>query len=336
MRRLVPKRDKHVRRKLLVLVLVLVAVLTATGVAAAANSGFSPQNAHSPNAHRINQAYWLIFGFTAVIFVIVETALVVFIVRYRSRGRARTVDGAQLHGHARIEIIWTAIPIAIIVVIFSFVFYKLPGISGPPKASASNGPVQIRVDAHQFYWQFTYPNGAVSIDQLHLPVGRVADLSINSEDVIHSWWIPQLGGKTDAIPGKTNHTWYRPDKIGTYMGQCAEFCGLYHERMLALTVVTSEADYRRFVNGGATTALGKAEWLGTCAKCHGALGQGGYGPPLASNPILTQPAGLEAIIHNGRGLMPDVGNNWTPQQLHALEGYLKAHVYKAGSATGGG
>src|SRR5439155_17902481 len=131
-------------------------------------------------------------------------------------------------------------------------------------------------------------------------------------------------------------TWYRRGKIGTYMGQCAEFCGLYHERMLALTVVTSEADYQRFGHGGAATQLGKAEWLGTCAKCHGPQGQGGYGPPLANNPILIQNSGLEAIIHDGRGLMPDVGNNWTTQQLRALEAYVKAHVYKAGGATSGG
>ncbi len=190
------------RRKLLVLALVGVAVLATAGLAAAANGGFTPQHAHSPNAHRITQAYWLILGFTVAIFVLVETALVVFIVKYRSRGRGRSVEGAQLHGHTRLELIWTAIPIAIIVVIFSFVFYKLPGISDAPKASAAGPNLAITVDAHQFYWQFTYPNGATSIDELHLPVGRVAELTIRSEDVAHSWWIPQLGGKTDAIPGQ--------------------------------------------------------------------------------------------------------------------------------------
>jgi cytochrome c oxidase subunit II len=323
-----------VRRKLLVLGLVVVAVLAACGVAAAANGGFTPQHAHSPNAHRINQAYWLIAGFTALIFLLVETALVVFIVRYRSRGRARTVDGSQLHGNQRLEIIWTAIPITIIVIIFSFVFYKLPGISDAPKASAAGPNLKITVDAHQFYWQFTYPNGAVSIDELHLPVGRVAELTIRSEDVAHSWWIPQLGGKTDAIPGKVNHTWYQPAKIGTYFGQCAEFCGLFHERMLSRAVVTSEADYEAFVSTGAAKQLGKAEWQGVCAKCHGMQGEGDYGPALASNPILTQAAGLEDIVVHGRLRMPDVGNTWTPEQLRALEAYLKTNVYKGASSGG--
>jgi cytochrome c oxidase subunit 2 len=323
-----------VRRKLLVLALVGVAVLATAGLAAAANGGFTPQHPHSPNAHRITQAYWLILGFTVAIFVLVETALVVFVVKYRSRGRGRTVEGAQLHGHTRLELIWTAIPIAIIVVIFSFVFYKLPGISDAPKASAAGPNLAITVDAHQFYWQFTYPNGATSIDELHLPVGRVAELTIRSEDVAHSWWIPQLGGKTDAIPGKVNHTWYEPGKTGTFVGQCAEFCGLFHERMLARVVVTSGAEYQSFVSAGAAKQLGKAEWQGVCAKCHGMQGQGDYGPAISSNPTLTQRSGLEDVVRNGRGKMPAVGDNWSTAQLRALETYLKSSVYK-GAASGG-
>jgi cytochrome c oxidase subunit 2 len=326
---------RRLRRTLLVLGLGVLAVLVAAGAAAAANGGFTPQHAHSPNAHRINQAYWLIVGFTVAIFVIVEAALVVFIVKYRSRGRGRTTEGSQLHGHTRIELIWTAIPVVIIVIIFSFVFYKLPGIADAPKASAAGGNLEVTVDAHQFYWQFTYPNGAVSIDELHLPVGRVAELTIRAEDVAHSWWIPQLGGKTDAIPGKVNHTWYEPGKTGTFYGQCAEFCGLFHERMLARVVVTSEAEYTSFVSRGAAKQLGKATWQGVCAKCHGMQGQGDYGPAIVSNPTLVDRAGLDAIVRNGFGKMPAVGNNWTPAQLDALVSYVKASVYKGAAASGG-
>src|SRR4029079_13447032 len=106
---------RHLARTLPVPGLGVRAVLVAAGAAAAANGGFTPQHAHSPNAHRINQAYWLITGFTVAIFVRVETARVVFLVKYRSRGRSRTVEGSQLHGHTRIELIWTAIPVVIIV-----------------------------------------------------------------------------------------------------------------------------------------------------------------------------------------------------------------------------
>ncbi|HET6945205.1 MAG TPA: cytochrome c oxidase subunit II [Gaiellaceae bacterium] len=322
------------RRRLFVLGLLGFVVLATASVAAAANGGFTPQHAHSPNAQRINQAYYVVLAFTAAIFLIVETLLVMFIWRYRSRGRPRTVDGGQVHGNNRLEIIWTLIPVGIISVIFGFVFYKLPGISGPPTAHAAN-PLEVKLDAHQFYWQFTYPNGAVSIDELHLPVGRVVKIDINSEDVNHSWWIPQLGGKTDAIPGRTNHIWYQPDKIGTYYGQCAEFCGLFHERMLARAIVTSEADYESFVRTRAAKELGKAEWEGVCAKCHGPQGEGDYGPAIAANPTLVQPSGLENIVRNGRGLMPAVGNNWTQAQFRALETYIKASVYKGASTSGG-
>jgi cytochrome c oxidase subunit II len=325
-----------VRRKLLALAVVGVAVLATAGIAAAANGGFTPQHAHSPNAHRINDAYWLVMGFTVAIFILVEGLLVAFIVKYRSRGRSRTIEGSQVHGHSRIEVVWTAIPLVIITIIFGFVFYKLPGISSAPKASASSGAdIAIKVDAHTFYWQFTYPNGATSIDELHLPVGKVAELSIHSEDVNHSWWIPQLGGKTDAIPGRTNHTWYQPDKTGTFYGQCAEFCGLFHERMLGRVVVTSEADYQSFVSAGAAKELGKAEWVGVCAKCHGMQGEGDYGPPLASSPTITQPATLESLLHKGGILMPAVGNNWSREQFRALESYLKTSIYKGASTSGG-
>jgi cytochrome c oxidase subunit 2 len=323
-----------VRRRLFVLGLLGFVVLATASVAAAANGGFTPQHAHSPNAQRINQAYYVVLAFTAAIFLIVETLLVMFIWRYRSRGRPRTVDGGQVHGNNRLEIIWTLIPVGIISVIFGFVFYKLPGISGPPTAHAAN-PLEVKLDAHQFYWQFTYPNGAVSIDELHLPVGRVVKIDINSEDVNHSWWIPQLGGKTDAIPGRTNHIWYQPDKIGTYYGRCAEFCGLFHERMLARAIVSSEADYESFVRTRAAKELGKAEWEGVCAKCHGPQGEGDYGPAIAANPTLVQASGLENIVRNGRGLMPAVGNNWTQQQFRALEAYIKASVYKGASTSGG-
>jgi mono/diheme cytochrome c family protein len=104
--------------------------------------------------------------------------------------------------------------------------------------------------------------------------------------------------------------------------------------MLARVVVTSEADYRSFVSSGAAKQLGKAEWVGVCAKCHGMQGQGDYGRAIASNPILLQRTSLEQIVRHGRLRMPGVGNDWTTEQMRALEAYLKSSVYKG--ATGGG
>jgi cytochrome c oxidase subunit II len=320
-----------VRRFLLISGLFALVCLALAGIAFAGNGGFAPEPAHSPNAHRITDAYWLIFGFTAAVFVLVESLLVLFVVKYRSRTRDRRVEGLQVHGNTRIEIIWTLIPVLIIAVIASFVFYKLPGISDVPVAKSQR--LNIRVDAHQFYWQFTYPNGAISIGELHVPVNKVVYLDLHAQDVIHSFWVPQLAGKTDAIPGRTNHTWFQADKTGTFHGNCAELCGIYHAKMPITVISETQAQYAAFV-AKAPSQLGRMEFQGACQTCHGIGGTGGYGPALAGNPLVQQPGGIETIVRNGRigrGVMPPVGRGWSKAQMDALTAYLKQHLKEAPS-----
>ena len=320
------------RRKLLpVLAFAVAATLLGAGAAAAANGGFAPLPPASPNAQGIKTAYWWIFGFTAAIFVLVETLLVLFVVKYRSRGRARTVDGAQVHGHTRLELIWTAGPVIILAIIAVVVFSELPGIRNAP---AATNPLRITVEGHQYYWQFDYPNGVRSIEELHVPADRVVYLDVVSSDVVHSWWIPALGGKIQAIPGRTNTTWFQANRTGSFIGQCAELCGLYHAWMKARVIATSEQDYETWLATAAHTKLGQEEFQGVCATCHGLSGQGGYGPKISDNPLLTQPAGLEAIIEHGRGKMPAVADTWTPEQIKALESYVSKHIY-TGASSGG-
>lgn len=307
--------------------------LATAGAAAAANGGFTPQFAHSPNTHHTNTAYYVILGFTSVIFVIVESALVLFIWKYRSRGRARTVEGHQLHGATKLEIIWTIVPVIILAVIGTVVFIELPSITGAP-ASAENR-LQITVEGHQFYWQFDYPNGARTINDLHVPVGEAVELKVISSDVVHSWWIPQLAGKIQAIPGRTNHIWFQADRPGTYYGQCAELCGPFHAAMKARVIATSQAEYQSFLSSQTPADLGKAEYQGVCATCHGMQGQGGYGKVLSSSSLVTQQSALAQIVRNGRNKMPPVGNTWTDAQIAALAAYTKSHIYK-GASTGGG
>jgi cytochrome c oxidase subunit 2 len=322
----------RVRRKLSFVIVVALTVLATAGIAAAANGGFTPEFAHSPNAHRINTAYWVVLAFTSVIFLIVEGALVVFVWKYRGRGRPRTAEGSQVHGHTRLEVIWTVIPVVILAVIGIVVFYELPAISNAPAAA---NPVRITVEGHQFYWQFDYPNGSRSINDLHVPVGQVVLLTVKSYDVVHSWWIPQLGGKIQAIPGRTNHIWFKADRTGTYYGQCAEFCGLYHEAMDARVIASTDADYRTYISSTVASDLGRAEFQGACATCHGMQGQGGYGPNLAQSPLLKQRSGLINIVRNGGIKMPAVGDSWTKAQLTALFQYAKSHVFKGASTSGG-
>ena len=321
--------SRRVRRKLPVVLFVAFAVLATAGTAAATNGGFTPESSHSANAFRTTTAYYVILGFTAAIFVLVESLLVIFVWKYRGRGRPRTAEGAQVHGHTRLELIWTVIPVIILAVIGGLVFYELPGISNAP---AATNAVHVTVEGHQYYWQFDYPNGARSITELHVPVGTVVDLDIKSPDVIHSWWIPELGGKIQAIPGRTNHFWFKADAQGVYVGQCAELCGLYHEAMRARVIVTSSAQYQTYVSSIVKSDLGRSEFTGVCATCHGMSGQGAYGPNLSNNPLLTQTAGLESIVRNGRGRMPAVGDTWTNAQMQALAAYVKRHVYKGATS----
>jgi cytochrome c oxidase subunit 2 len=264
--------------------------------------------------------------------VLVDATLVLCVVTYRGRGRPRLTPGAQVHGHARIEIIWTVVPAVILAVIAAFVFYELPGIKNLPAASAA-GRQNIRIDAHQFYWQFTYPNGAVSIDELHVPVGAAVPITVVSGDVAHSWWVPALAGKIDAIPGQTNHSWFQAKKAGRFPGKCAEFCGIFHTSMDMSVIAESQTEYEAFL-AKAPTELGKAEFEGVCSKCHGLAGKGDYGPALAGNGLVADAGTIGTIVRNGRGKMPAVGKTWTDTQMKALTDYLKQHVANGGAGGG--
>ena len=160
--------------------------------------------------------------------------------------------------------------------------------------------------------------------------------------MIHSWWIPALGGKIQAIPGRTNHTWFQATKQGSFTGQCAELCGVYHAQMLATVQSESRQAYQHYLATWHQT-IGKQIWTGVCATCHGNLGQGGYGPAIANNSLLIQKGALAGIVHNGfvgaTGAMPPVGDTWTQDEMDALAAYVKKNIYKSapsGGTTSGG
>src|SRR4029453_6964145 len=236
-----------VRRSVFVLSVAFALVLA--GTANAGNGGIAPPSPASPDAANIRDIYWLIFAVTAGIFVLVGGVVCVVFVRSRSRGRSRDVDGAQVHGHTNLELAWTAGPVVILAVIAGFVFWKVSDIeatSGFPNEQ-SQARDQTTIDAHQFYWEFVYPNGAISVDKLRVPYNRKVRLRIISSDVAHSWWVPKLGGKLDAIPGRTNFLTLRPTRLGTFPGQCAELCGIQHAAMLAQVEVLPADEYDSWV-----------------------------------------------------------------------------------------
>ena len=323
-----------VRRKLFLACLSLLALaFVLTGSAMAGNGGIAPP-AETPQAGRIKDLYWIVLGITGVIFVLVEGALILFVVQYRNRGRPRTDEGPQIRGHTRLELIWTAIPVVIMIVIMSLVFYKLQGIKNIPDATAAGEKLTVEVEGRQFYWRYRYPNGAVSVNELRLPAGRPVELEVTApaNDVIHSWWVPAVAGKMDAIPGKVNYLRFEAPQPGTYKGQCAEFCGIQHALMLAQVRSVPPAEFDSWLNtqlqGG--EELGRQTFEGACAPCHGLSGQGLIGPPLEGNATLADREQLEQLLENGKNAMPPVGRGWDQAQRDALLEYVQREF------TGGG
>jgi cytochrome c oxidase subunit 2 len=215
-----------------------------------------PERGGSKNASDIAELYALILVMATIVFLGVEGTLLWFLIRFKAR-RGRVA--AQIHGNTRLEIGWTVGAAVILVFITVVTFIKLPGIKNPPASDIdANGAkvasttlfastdqpappkgakLNIVVDGQQYVWRFQYPQVAnkvvFSYEEMVVPVGMTVTLDITADDVAHSWWIPKLGGKMDALPGYTNHTWFKADKPGTFNGQCAELCGRNHANMLA-------------------------------------------------------------------------------------------------------
>ena len=227
----------------------------------------TPKTGGSPNADQIHSLYLIILYIAAVVFVIVEGALVYSVYKFRAK-KVRTA--AQIHGNTRLEIGWTIAAAVILLVLTVVTFVKLPSILNPPNSSAPflesslaqpsppNGKkLTICVQGRQYIWRYVYgaacehnpftPKLPYSYQEMVVPAGTVVVLSISSIDVIHSWWVPSLGGKVDAVPGYTTYTWFKAKGPALYHGQCAQLCGRQHAFMTALVQVVSPADYQAWL-----------------------------------------------------------------------------------------
>jgi cytochrome c oxidase subunit 2 len=326
----------------------LLAVFAALALAAGAFAagGLTPQSSDSPNAAGIHRSYLLV-GFVALgVFLLVEGVLIAFVIKFRRGKRTRLDDGPQIHGSTKLELIWTVAPAILLAAIASFVLATLPKIRDIPSANAAGGRLDVTVEGHQFYWLFKYPNQAIGFDEMLAPTGKNVKLSVvaPAKDVIHSWWVPKLGGKVDAIPGRTNFTWYRAPAPGTYVGQCAELCGVQHAMMRNSVRVVQQAEYDAYVArqkqllDSKSKEFGRQEWDHVCAKCHrlDPAADRLIGPNLGANPLLLETEGLGNLVRNGRGEMPPVGANWSDAQVEALVAYTKTVVKVNGSGVNGG
>jgi len=266
----------HSRPRRRVFALTLLAALAgALALATGASADFiTPESGGgSKNAESIDTLYKYILAVATVVFVGVEGTLLYSLVRFRAR---KDAVPAQIRGNTRLEIGWTLGAAVILVVLAVVTFVMLDDIRNPPNSDADGFPtgrvvnvqnasayqprppsgraLNIEVNGQRYVWRYTYPDGddnvlnnAFNYETLVVPTKTTVTLTIKAQDVAHSWWIPKLGGKADAIPGHTNFTWFKVQEPGTFRGQCAELCGRNHADMLAKVVAIEPAEFKTWL-----------------------------------------------------------------------------------------
>jgi cytochrome c oxidase subunit II len=226
----------------------------------------TPKSGGSPNANQIHSLYMVVLILAGVVFVIVEGALAYSVFKFRAK---KNRVAAQIHGNTRLEIGWTVAAALILLVLTVVTFIKLPSIVNAPNSDPSglvlsasvtqptppNGKkLTVCIQGRQFIWRYTYGNDCLndsfnsklpySFTTMVVPEHTTVVLAIQSTDVIHSWWIPSMGGKVDAVPGYTTYTWFKALHTGTFRGQCAQLCGTNHAAMIAFVRVVTPAQYK--------------------------------------------------------------------------------------------
>jgi cytochrome c oxidase subunit II len=258
----------HSARAALIAVACLALVLALVLPATAGADLLTPEAGPSENAVKTDTLYKVVFIIGIVVIGLVWAALFYMLFRYRAgRGRPSRRLPRQISGNTALELGWTIGASAIVVALTIITYIFLPDIrdpapSGPGAVAEARGQyaalnqppppggkaIEIQVSGQQFLWRYQYPNGTFSFQEMVVPRDQTVVLKIKANDVVHSWWIPELGGKQDAVPGYTNETWFKATKNGVFDGQCAEFCGAGHPAMTAKVRVVDPADYTQWVD----------------------------------------------------------------------------------------
>jgi cytochrome c oxidase subunit II len=259
-------RSRRRNRRLLALLACVAAVAALLTLAPSALADvFTPESGGSKNADDIDSLYKIVLYISIPIFLLVEGVLLYSLIKFRQRRGGP--EPVQIRGNSQLELGWTvgAAVVLVILAVTTFLYLggiKNPAASGPdglasgvqvasidqpaPPAGKSK-PLTIRVNGQQYVWRFQYPGGDFSYFQMVVPTNTTVVLKITSSDVAHSWWIPKLGGKADAVPGHTNETWFKITKPGVYKGQCAELCGQGHADMRGQVLAVSPTQYTSFI-----------------------------------------------------------------------------------------
>src|SRR5262245_55802659 len=237
---------------------------------------FAPE---STPARSIFDLSMFVLTVTGLIFVVVSSLLIYAVVKFRANAQEPTREPAQVYGSTQIELAWTVIPVLVVIVLFLATARVIHGIQDAPKPPTA---LDVTVIGHQFWWEFRYPTlGVVTANELHVPVSDPARptptfLRLTSADTDHSFWIPQLAGKTDLIPNRVNEMWMDPEQPGVYLGQCAQYCGTQHAKMLLRVIVDTADDFAAWVRTQQQAAVqdervaaGRRVFETTaCVNCH--------------------------------------------------------------------
>jgi cytochrome c oxidase subunit II len=324
------------------------AVAVGLALLASACVGANPQTSWEPASEYAIEGkdlFQYIIYLGILVGVLVEGALIFAAIRFRRKPGDRLPP--QIHGNTLVEVTWTSVPAIILLAIMVPTIQTIFRTQAPAPADA----FQVHVIGHQFWWEFQYPDsGVVTADEVHIPVGRTVNFQLHSADVIHSFWIPALGGKRDAFPSHLNYIWLTPNTVGEFPGQCFQLCGYSHGNMRMKAFVQTQADFDAWVAAqqqpAATPAPGSDAEQGAtlftqkgCVACHtinGTAAQGNVGPNLthlasrttiAGGILPNTTEGLHTWLHDPPAvkpgsIMPNL--NLSDDEIRLLTAYLQS------------
>ena len=317
----------------------------------AANAKIPPSNTFAPvssPASEISSLALFVLSVTGAIFLIVAGLLVYSLIRFRSRPDDHPHEPPQIYGSNPIEFAWTTVPVLIV---FALILITVRTIYSVQAAPRPPGAISVRVIGHQWWWEFQYPDfNVTTANELHVPLSdpnhpTPTFLALASADVAHSFWVPRLAGKTALIPNKQNSMWIDPHQAGTFLGQCAEFCGTEHALMLLRVVVEPRDQWNRWIARQREVALRNASAArgqkvfesNSCISCHtvrGTIANGKFGPDLthlmsretiAAGVAINNPEYLKIWLKNPDEMKPGAlmpAMNLGDKDLNDLVAYL--------------
>jgi cytochrome c oxidase subunit 2 len=312
----------------------LLAVAHYSSRLAGSGSALSPTNIFDPAGTPAQSTFelsMLVLSVTLGIFLVVASLLLYAVIRFRQRPADSEREPAQIYGSNQIELSWTVIPILIVVMLFLSTTRVILDTEAAPKPPSS---LDVTVIGHQFWWEYRYPKlGVVTANELHVPVSDPAKptrtyLALSSADTDHSFWVPRLAGKTDLIPNRLNTMWIDPQAPGLYLGQCAQYCGTQHAKMLLRVYAQSPEDFAAWIkqqqrpaeqnfSANPKAAEGQTVFMhSACINCHtvaGTVATGRFGPDLthlasrdtiASGPVPNTPENLRQWVGDPSSMKP--------------------------------